>query len=171
MAQDGLDDLPILNETDDPHGSPTFRADERIDLIDFLNQPGPAFPAGRRGSIGFDDTGDGAFFGKLLSFPPGNVAVPTVIPDRLLPPVRDMGTHGGEPFRCVKDLSEFAAFCRIDDGSLVGEILHPFLGEGCPDDVPSQILNRVVFLRLDTVPAEDMESGMPPCGEHGDNFL
>jgi hypothetical protein len=45
MLQNGIDDLPILNGADDPHGSSTFRANERSDLIDFLNQTGPAFPA------------------------------------------------------------------------------------------------------------------------------
>jgi hypothetical protein len=40
VFQDGLDDLPVLNETDDPHGSPTpfdrlrtsFRAGQGINL-------------------------------------------------------------------------------------------------------------------------------------------
>ena len=43
MLQNGLDDLPILDGADDPHGSPAFRANQWIDLIDLLNQPGPAF--------------------------------------------------------------------------------------------------------------------------------
>ena len=48
MLQNGFDDLLILDEADDPYGSPAFRADERIDFIDFPNQPGPAFPVCRR---------------------------------------------------------------------------------------------------------------------------
>jgi hypothetical protein len=59
MLQDGFDDLTILDGTDDPHGSPAYWADERINPIDFLNQPGPAFPAGRRGPVRFDDAWDG----------------------------------------------------------------------------------------------------------------
>jgi len=34
---------------------------------DFLNQSGPALPAGRRGSIWFDDTRNILIFGKLPS--------------------------------------------------------------------------------------------------------
>jgi hypothetical protein len=37
MLQNGLDDLPILDGADDPHGPPAFRAYQRIDLIDLLN--------------------------------------------------------------------------------------------------------------------------------------
>ena len=62
MLQNGIDDLLILDGADDPHGSPTFRTNQWIDLINFLNQPGPAFPARRRGSVGFDDVRDGVVF-------------------------------------------------------------------------------------------------------------
>ena len=176
MLQDGFDDLPILDGTDDPHGSPAFWADERIDLIDFLKQPGPAFPARRRGFVGFDDVRDGTVFGKLLSLPPGDVAVPPVISNHLLPPVWDMRAHRREPLLGVEDLPVFAVLRRIDDGSFISEILHPLLGKGCPrvpfrvDDVPRQIFNRFLFFQLDAIPAEDMESGMPPSGKHGDHF-
>ena len=62
MLQNGIDDLLILDRADDPHDSPTFRTSESIDLINFLNQPGPAFPARCRGSVGFDDVRDGLVF-------------------------------------------------------------------------------------------------------------
>ena len=39
MFQDGLDDLPVFNETDDPHDSPALRAGQGINLVDFLNDP------------------------------------------------------------------------------------------------------------------------------------
>jgi hypothetical protein len=51
----------------------------------------------------------------------------------------------------------------MNDPLFISEILHPLLGKGCPDDVPRQVLHRFLFFRLDTVPAEDMKSGMPPC--------
>jgi len=133
MLQNGLDDLPILDGADDPHGSLAFRANQWIDLIDFLNQPGPAFPAHRRGSVGFDDVRDGVVFGSLSPFPPGDVAVISVVSDHLPPPVWDMRAHGREPLRGVEDLPVFTAFRRIYDGSFISEILHPFLGKGCPD--------------------------------------
>ncbi len=75
----------------------------------------------------------GTAFGSLLPFPPGDVAVITVVSDHLLPPVWDMRAHGRKPLRGVEDLPVFTAFCRIDDGSFISEILHPFLGKGCPD--------------------------------------
>jgi hypothetical protein len=53
-------------------------------------------------------------------------------------------------------------FRRIDDRSFISEILHPFLGKGCPDDVPRQVLHGLLFFRLDAVPAEDMESSDRP---------
>jgi hypothetical protein len=81
----------------------------------------------------------------------------------LLPPVRDMRAHGGEPIRGVEDLPAFTVLRRIDDDPFISEILHPFRGEGCPDDLPRQALHRFVFFWPDAVPAEDMESGMPPC--------
>jgi hypothetical protein len=59
-----------------------------------------------------------------------------------------MGAHGREPLCGVEDLPGFAVYRRIDDGSFISEILHPFLGKGYPD--------------LDAVPAEDIESGMSP---------
>jgi hypothetical protein len=49
----------------------------------------------------------------------------------------------------------------------IREIVHYLLGEGCADDAPRQDLHRFLFFRLDAIPAEDMESGMPPCREQG----
>jgi len=46
VFQDGLDDLPVFDEADDPHGSPTLRTAQGIDLVDLLNQPGPVLPVG-----------------------------------------------------------------------------------------------------------------------------
>jgi hypothetical protein len=47
--------------------------------------------------------------------------------------VRDMRVHGREPLLGVEDLLAFTVFRRIDNGSFISEILHPFLGKGCPD--------------------------------------
>ena len=40
MFQDGLDDLPVFGEADDPHGSPTLRTGQGIDLVDLLRGGG-----------------------------------------------------------------------------------------------------------------------------------
>jgi hypothetical protein len=42
----------------------------------------------------------------------------------------------------------------------------PLFKKRCPDDVPRQIFHCPFFLLLDKVPAEDVESGMPPHFEH-----
>ena len=53
MFQDGLDDLRVFDKADDPHASPTLRAGQGIDLVDFLNEPGPVLPVFLRTLIGF----------------------------------------------------------------------------------------------------------------------
>jgi len=58
MFQAGLDDLPVFDEADDPHGSPTLRTGQRIDLVDLLDQPGPVLPAFLRTFISFQDAGN-----------------------------------------------------------------------------------------------------------------
>jgi hypothetical protein len=69
-----------------------------------------------------EDARDDIVFGKLLSLPPGDVAVPPVISNHLLPPVWDMRAHRREPFLGVEDLPVFAVLRRIDDVSFIGEI-------------------------------------------------
>jgi hypothetical protein len=94
-VKDGLDDILILDGTHEPHVSPVFRANHRIDLIDIVNQSGPAFPACRRGTVGFDDLWDGVVFSFFLPFHPGDVAIPTVVTSPSIHPLlRDMRTHG-----------------------------------------------------------------------------
>jgi len=62
-------------------------------------------------------------------------------------------------------------FGRIDNLSLLLQIVHALLRERGPDDVAGQVLHvRIIFWRY-AVSAEDVESGMPPCGEHGDHLL
>jgi hypothetical protein len=41
--------------------------------------------------------------------------------------VRNMRAHGREPLLGVEDLLALTVFLRIDDGSFISEILHPFL--------------------------------------------
>jgi hypothetical protein len=53
VFQDGLDGLPVFDEADDLHDSPTLRTGP-----DLLNQPGPVLPVFLRTFIGFQDAGD-----------------------------------------------------------------------------------------------------------------
>jgi len=74
MVQDGLDDHLILDETDDAHDASAFGANQGIDFVDFLNQPGPAFTACRRGFVGFDNAGDSVGCVFLPLFLPGGTS-------------------------------------------------------------------------------------------------
>ena len=79
MFQDGLDDLPVFDEAEDPHDSPTLRASQGIDLVDLLDQPGPVLPVFLRTLIRFQDAGDPVVFG-FFSLSPGDITVVSIIP-------------------------------------------------------------------------------------------
>ena len=76
----------------------------------------------------------------------------------------------GQPFQCGETLGCPAVFGGIDDLPLLIQILHTLLGERRPDDVAGQVLHRRFIVGRNAVAAEDVESGMPPCGEHGDHL-
>ena len=59
----------------------------------------------------------------------------------------------------------------INDRPLLIQVLHSFLGKGRPDDVAGQVLHSRIISGRDTIAAEDVEAGMPPCREHGDRLL
>ena len=46
-----------------------------------------------------------------------------------------------------------------------------FPGRRRPDDIAGQVLHRPIISGRDTIAAEDVEAGMPPCREHGDRLL
>ena len=89
----------VFNKTDNPHSPLTFWADQGINLVYLLNQPGPAFLESFFASLRFEDAGDSVIRTFLSAFAPRNVAVIAVISHHLLAPVRDVGTHRGQPFR------------------------------------------------------------------------
>ena len=62
MFQDGLGDLPVFDEADDPHDSPTLRAGQGINFVNLLNQPRPVLPVFLRTFIGFQDAGGAVVF-------------------------------------------------------------------------------------------------------------
>jgi len=80
VFQDGLDDLPVFNEADDSHNSPTLGAGQGINFVNLLNQPRPVFPVFLRAFIGFQDAGDPVVFG-FFSLSPADVTVVAIISD------------------------------------------------------------------------------------------
>jgi hypothetical protein len=87
---------------------------------------------------------------------------PTVVLHHLLSPVRDVRTHGGQPFHCGEDLVCLSVHGRIDDRPFLIQILHAFLREGRPNDVPRQIFHGRFVIGRYAVAAEDVEAGMFP---------
>ena len=98
MVQDGSDGLPVFNEADDAHDSPTLRAGQGIDLVNLLNQPGPVLPVFLRIFIGLQDAGNPFVFG-FFSLSSGDVTVIPIVSDNDLPKV---GTP--EPIRPFEPL-------------------------------------------------------------------
>jgi hypothetical protein len=62
VFQDGLDDLLVFNEGQDPHNSPPLWTGQGIDFVDFLNEPGPVLPIFFRTLIRFQDGGNPVLF-------------------------------------------------------------------------------------------------------------
>ena len=166
MGEDFPYNLRVFDETDDPHGSLTFWADQRFDLVYFLNQPRPIFPECLFVTLRFDDAGHKIITLFFLSFTPCDIAVIAIVAHHLFAPVRDMGTHRRQPFQGREAFACLFVFGRIDDRSFLSQILHAFLREGGTDDVTRQILHRRVVFRRNPVATEDIEAGMPPCVEH-----
>jgi hypothetical protein len=57
MVKDSPDHRRIFDTADDPHGSLTFRADQRIDFVDLLYQTRPVSLEGLFITLRFEDTG------------------------------------------------------------------------------------------------------------------
>jgi hypothetical protein len=70
--------------------------------------------------------------------------------------------------RGLKDLFLGPVFRPVNNLGRFREILNPFLGEGSPDNVPAQVFYSGLILGENTRTAEELESGMPPVGKHGD---
>ena len=78
-------------------------------------------------SFRFENTGDDSVCSGPFSFSPRDVAVITIISDHLLAPVRDMRTHGRQPFQGGEGLTDPAISGCIDDLAFLFQIMHPFL--------------------------------------------
>lgn len=67
-----------------------------MDLVDFLNEPGPVFPIFFRTLIRFQDGEDPSVFG-FFPLSPGDITVISIVPNHLFAPVRDVEAHDGQP--------------------------------------------------------------------------
>lgn len=102
VFEDGADDGRVLDAADDTHGPLTFRADQGIDLVNLPDQSRPVSPEGFLIPLWFEDAGDLIIRSRLLSFPPGDIAVMAVVTHHLLALVWDVRAHGGQPFQSGK---------------------------------------------------------------------
>jgi len=121
MLEDFFDHFLIFDESDDSHLTTALGTGQGINFIDFLDQPGPVLPVFLRTFIGFQvedstlrDAGDPVVFG-FFSLSPRDITVVAIISDHLLPPVRDVGTHGGQPLQSIEDLFFGSVFRAVDN--------------------------------------------------------
>jgi hypothetical protein len=70
VIEDGPDDRRVFDAADDPHVSPAFRANQWIDLIDFLNKARPVPTEDFFIPLWFEDTGNDVIVAFLLPFSP-----------------------------------------------------------------------------------------------------
>jgi hypothetical protein len=82
-----------------------------------------------------------------------------------------MGTHGGEPLQRIKGLLALPVLGPVDHLGLFRDVGHPLLGEGSPDNIPSQILHGLFVARLNSGAAMNIEAGMTPRHDELDHFI
>jgi hypothetical protein len=109
VFQDGLDDLPVFDESDELHDSPTLRTSQGIDLVDLLGQPGSGLPVFFRTFIGFQDAGDPVAL-DFFPFSPADVPVISIIPYRLFPLSGMWGHMAASHSRASKTFSSVPSF-------------------------------------------------------------
>jgi len=171
VFENSPDDGRVLDAADDPHFPLTLWAEQGIDLVNLLNQARPVPLDGLFIPLRIEDARDILIRSRLFPFSPRDIAIKTVVFDHLLALVGDVGAHGGQPFHRRKNLCGLPVFGRIDNLSLLIQIVHALLGERGPDDVARQVLHSRIIIGRYAVSAEDVEAGMPPCGEHGEHLL
>jgi len=182
VAQDALDHVALVDERNDAHLFPAFRAQERIGFPDLLDE----FPPLGRGDTArfvFGDIDDlhgpargcGLFGGVFVALAAHLVAVPAVIPDELEALVRDVLGDGRYEVARTEDL-EVALYLRIEAGTVdnrsvrIGAVglrdLHLFDGEGVADDVLGQPLDVPALVGQYPPAPMHVEPGMHPAAQH-----
>jgi len=79
VIEDVPDDRRAFDAADDPHGALALWIDQGINFVYFLNKPRPVSPEDLCVPLRFEDTGDGIVAAFLLPFPPGDVAIVSVV--------------------------------------------------------------------------------------------
>ena len=69
-----------------------------------------------------------------------------------------MGAHSGNPFQGVKDLLLFAVLRLVNNLGFFLDIGHPFLREGCTDNVACEVFQGFFLARLDPGTRENVET-------------
>ena len=99
MLENIPDHRHIFDEADDHHGIFTFRTNQRVHFIYFMNQSCPSFSESLHITLRFKDTRDSLVVVFFLPFSSCDVAVITIVPDHLFALVRDVRTHHGQLFQ------------------------------------------------------------------------
>ena len=112
VAQDLFDDRAVAEQADDFQWSRAAGTDQRVGFVHFFNQPGPRTPARARplraavGTVLVHRLPSGWRSRCRCWSARGNVArigKSSVIPDQLLPRIRDVGAQGGQEIERRKD--------------------------------------------------------------------
>jgi len=85
--------------------------------------------------------------------------------------VGDMGTHSCQPLQRIKGLLGLPLLGPVDHLGFFRDVIHPLLGEGCPDNIPSWILHGLFVAGLNSGTAMNIEAGVPPRSDELDHFL
>jgi hypothetical protein len=102
VVEDPVDGVLIAHEGEDAHALAATDADERIHLVDLGDQPGPAWGAAPPG-LRFGRDAGGVRLGAVGGASDA-IRVLAVEQRTVLPRVRDVVTHAGEPFERVHGL-------------------------------------------------------------------
>ena len=96
MFENLSDDLFVIYERNDSHGSLVFSTHNRIHLVNLPDQSRPIPPGLLRGQVRIQQGGDSGVYLILATFASGPVAAVTLVLDQLFPFQRQMGNQRPE---------------------------------------------------------------------------
>jgi hypothetical protein len=76
-----------------------------------------------------------------------------------------------EPLQRVEVFLILSVLGPVNHLGFIGDVGHPLLGEGCPDNIPSQILHGLFVAGLNSGAAMNIEAGMTPRHDELDHFM
>jgi len=179
VLENFADDRGLLDETDYLYRASTSRTDQRVGLVDFLNQPCPGATR-TSGEIilgfgGLDRIGWAAALGAGAA----NAGELAVVANELLAGVRDVTAKSGEEIesgvgRCGRRIRVCAA---VNLSGVVGDltgfrvIAQSIQYDGWMEDVPGQAFSRRMIVGRDAIPLKHGEAGMTPGQKNIDEPL